>query len=263
MLKDFNITPLEYQTTKPYPHMYQDDILDEKVALQIQQEILDLPDSDFDRYDNPFEQKFTLRDKEKYPPQLKLLMNYLTSEDFVKKLSIFVGYELITDPTKNFWGVHKYRQSDYLDIHVDAGRHPKTQQKKQVTLGLYLSKNWDPSYGCELEIWEGDNCMKDNAKIYKCINKIEPKFNRLIIFTCNDYSWHGNPDPQKDLGNAFRIFVTLSYLSNNQDDTNIRQKAFFIARPLDEPNEEKDKLRLLRADPTQYKNIYRYTIGNK
>jgi hypothetical protein len=34
-------------------------------------------------------------------------------------------------------------------------------------------------------------------------------------------------------------------------------KAFFIARPSDPVDKEKDKLRLLRADPEKYKEIYR------
>jgi hypothetical protein len=41
------------------------------------------------------------------------------------------------------------------------------------------------------------------------------------------------------------------------ENQNNRMKAFFIARPGDEPDLEKDKLRLLRADPEKYKEIYR------
>jgi hypothetical protein len=38
---------------------------------------------------------------------------------------------------------------------------------------------------------------------------------------------------------------------------NKRTKALFIARPGDENDPEKDRLRLLRADPVKYKEIYR------
>jgi hypothetical protein len=33
--------------------------------------------------------------------------------------------------------------------------------------------------------------------------------------------------------------------------------AFFIARPGDPVDEEKDRLRLLRADPERYKEVYK------
>ena len=79
----------------------------------------------------------------------------------------------------------------------------------------------------------------------------------MIIFTCNDYAWHGNPEPVICKNGEKRIFVTLSYLSENISDKNKRSKAFFVKRPNDPENSEKDKLRLLRCDPEQYKTIYR------
>lgn len=263
MMNPITVTPEEYQSTKPYPHIFMDNFLKEDIAHQVQQEILDLDLSNFDRYDNPFEQKYTLRDKDKYPTSLKSLMVRLTSTEFVQELSHIVGYNLINDPDRNFWGVHVYKPGDKLDIHVDAGKHPRQDLKKQVTLGIYLSSNWKESYGCHLEVWDGDNSKSDNAKIHKCITKIAPMFNRLVVFTCDDNSWHGNPIPCDSPDDARRIFVTLSYLSNNQDYENHRQKAFFVPRPQDTPNPEKDRLRFLRADPIKYKEVYRYNDQDK
>jgi hypothetical protein len=56
---------------------------------------------------------------------------------------------------------------------------------------------------------------------------------------------------------AKRIFITISYLTENCSDLNRRTKALFVARPSDPDDEEKDKMRLLRADPEKYKEIYR------
>ncbi len=255
-------SPLDYQTRKPFPYLCIDDVLEPSVAKKLQEEILNIPDQEFDRYDNPFEQKFTLRNKNNYPPQLQDLINYLTDQSFLNTLSNLVGYELINDSTKNFYGIHKYKNGDKLDIHVDAGKHPQLGLKKQVTIGLYLSKDWKEEYGCQLELWQGDNAKNNDAKIYQCIEKIAPIFNRMVIFTNDDYSWHGNPEPAVCPDTSTRIFVTLSYMSNNQNYENKKQKAFFIARPNDPPDLEKDKLRLIRADPERYKEIYRYNSTN-
>jgi Rps23 Pro-64 3,4-dihydroxylase Tpa1-like proline 4-hydroxylase len=256
-----NLSPTEYQYTKPYPNAFIDNYLDDAFAIALQDEIMNIPESSFDRYDNPFEQKFTLRDKNNYPEKLNKLMTDFASNEFVEYLSKLTGYELINDSTKNFWGVHKYKSGDRLDIHVDAGIHPVTKQKKQVTIGLYLSKNWKEEYGCQLEIWDGENSKNNDAKLLNCAHKIAPLFNRLIIFTCDDYSWHGNPEPCNSPDDATRIFITISYLSNNTNFENQRQKAFFIARPNDLPDPEKDKLRLLRADPIRYAEIYRHNAS--
>jgi Rps23 Pro-64 3,4-dihydroxylase Tpa1-like proline 4-hydroxylase len=98
-----------------------------------------------------------------------------------------------------------------LDIHVDAGIHPKNKMKKQVTLGIYLSKDINESHNGQLELWSGDNAVNHNSKILKKCVSIAPLFNRLILFECNDYSWHGNPEPALCPHDSVRIFVTLSY----------------------------------------------------
>ena len=99
--------------------------------------------------------------------------------------------------------------------------------------------------------------LTSKRSISEKIDSIEPYFNRLIIFTCNDYSWHGNPIPVESLDNITkRIFVTISYLSENFTDDNKKVKAYFVPRPTDPIDLEKDKLRLLRSDPDKYKHVY-------
>lgn len=241
----------------PFPYGKLDNFLHEDFALKLQKEIVDVPSDSWDRYDNPFEQKYTLRDKFNFPPLLKDLFQELTSDSFVSNLSELSGHSLMLDDTRNFWGVHTYGPGDKLDIHVDAGLHPTLGLKKQVTLGIYLSYDWKEEYGCNLEIWRGENSANNGAKLIEKADSISPLFNRLVLFVCNDYAWHGNPEPANCPDTSKRIFITLSYLSENFEDQNKRMKAFFIARPSDPADEEKDKLRLLRADPEKYKEMYR------
>lgn len=257
MINNIEISSFCYKNINPFPYYYQDNILNEDFAKKLQEEILNIDDKDWDRYENPFEKKFTLRNKFNFPPLLKSLFEELTTEKFVNKLSNICGYNLFLDESRNFWGVHKYKNEDKLDIHVDAGLHPNTKQKKQLTLGIYLSSNWKENYGCKLEIWKGDNASDDSAKIYEKVDEISPIFNRLVLFTCNDYSWHGNPEPVVGENDAKRIFITISYLSDNLIDQNKRTKAFFVPRPSDPEDNEKDKLRFLRSDPEKYKYVYR------
>lgn len=251
----FNISRDTYTSTQPFPYVYQDNFIEN--ASDIQEEILGIPESAWDRYDNPFEQKYTLRDKNAFPPLLNSLFQQFESPEFVDHLSEICGYRLVCDPTRNFWGVHKYKTGDKLDIHVDAGLHPTTRQKKQLTLGLYLSKNWKEEYGCQFETWRGDSVGTEFPRIYEKVESIAPNFNRAVMFTCNDYAWHGNPVPAGCPSDAYRIFVTISYLSDEHYDTNKRTKAYFIARPDDVHDPDKDRLRPLRADPEICRDIYR------
>ena len=113
-------------------------------------------------------------------------------------------------------------------------------------------------------IWNcgrGENCARNDARIFEKVKQIAPMWNRLVLFSCNDYSWHGNPEPAKCPPESKRIFITVSYLSNDDQERNQRVKAFFVARPNDPEDTEKDRLRRVRADPTRYKGVY--TIMNK
>ena len=199
-----------------------------------------------------------MRDKNNLPKHCSKLFNLLTSDNTLKQLSIITGEQLFNDPTKNWWGIHKYDNGDYLDIHSDAGIHPKTRQKKHLTLGIYLSKDWKEENKRHLEIWKGDSINNSNPTLTKLVTKILPSFNKLVIFDNTNNAWHGNPNPVNISNNEKRIFVTISYLSNIHSDLydNNREKAFFIKLPNEPENTEKDKLRLLRADPKKYKLVY-------
>ena len=257
MAAELNTTYDNFNSMKPFPYYYQDNFLNNEFAHNIQNEILSIDKSDFDRYSNPFEQKYTLHDKNKLPENLNKLFVYWNSEEFVEKLSNIVGYKLFLDKEKNFWGVHTYDNSDKLDIHVDAGLHPVNKMKKQVTIGLYLSVNYNENNGCHLEVWDGSNSGEDAPSIYKKVDSIAPNFNRFVMFLCNDYAWHGNPEPLNGDNSCKRIFVTMSYLSENYSDKNKKVKAYFVRRPQDPEDPEKDTLRLLRSDPIKYKEMYR------
>jgi hypothetical protein len=255
---NLNIDSTKYNSIKPYPHTSVNNVLSPNFATLCQTEILSIPDNEWDRYDNPFEGKYTLRNKNNIPENCMKLFNYLTSDVFLKKLSIISNEKIYNDPTKNWWGIHKYNNGDHLDIHCDAGIHPITNQKKHLTLGIYLSKDWKEENGGHLEIWDGDDITINNPKLNKCINKILPLFNTLVLFTCNNNAWHGNPTPVHIINNEKRIFLTISYLSENHNEifSNTLEKAYFIKRPSDKNDDNKDKLRLLRCDPIKYKEIY-------
>jgi hypothetical protein len=257
-----------YQQTKPFPYCYIDGFLCNDVAEEIKREILQIADTEWDRYNNPFEQKTILRNSNLLEnnllgslPTLQSLFDELTNDAFIDKLSSIVGYKLSADTTRNFWGVDKFQNGDKLDMHVDAGFHPITNMKRHVTLGLYLSDNWKEEYGCHLELWNGTSCSSETPVLIQNVASIAPLFNRLFFFTCNDYSWHGAPCPViNDNTNSTRILVRVAYVSDycgDGDFTNCRKKAFFIGTPVNPYDEEKQKIRNLRADASLCSNVYR------
>jgi dTDP-4-dehydrorhamnose reductase len=254
IIENIGFNPAVYQKALPFPHGVCDNVLNAEFAAGLLAEIKGLGDSAWDRYENPFEKKYTLRDKYSFPLHLRALFDVFQSPVFVKSISHITRHDLVLDTTRNFWGVHKYKVGDKLDIHVDAGFHPTLGLKKQVTLGLYLSQSWEEDDGCALELWKGSSAGAPNPQLVKCVKSILPLYNRMVLFDCNDVAWHGNPDPCRKDG---RIFITISYLSHETDYENKKVKALFAKRPEDPEDPDKDRLRLQRADPELYKTIYR------
>jgi Rps23 Pro-64 3,4-dihydroxylase Tpa1-like proline 4-hydroxylase len=242
-----------------------DHFLENEIAYECQNEILNADNKVWDRYDNYFEQKYTYRDKNNFPTKVNELFTYFTSDFFIEELNKLTKLTLINEQEKIFWGIHLFNDGDKLDIHVDAGRHLPTGFIKAVTIGIYLSYQWKEENGGHIEFWEGDSSNTENPEIYHCKEKILPIFNRCIIFENNDFSWHGAPDPCICKNNEKRIFLTLSYLTkeSNPSFTNEKRKAYFIKRPDDPEDKEKDKMRLLRANPETCKHVYNLNNVNK
>ena len=242
----------------PFPHIVLDDLLSCDVAYQAQQEVLALPEAEWDRYQNPFEAKWTLRDKNKLPPTVQRIFDELNSPNTVEALGKLVGTKLYADEHKHYWGIHKYDKDDYLKIHVDAGVHPISAKKKHVTLGLYLSHCWDESSGCELELWSGESV----TSLTHHVKSIPPLFNRCVVFVNTDDSWHGNPNVCNGSPSAKRIFLTVSYLSDVLDQpnfTNKRTRAYFRPRPntIDTNVANWNELSEQRASETECASVYK------
>ena len=85
---NLNIIPEIYKTTRPYPFIIVEDFLEKNFALKIQQEILNINIDEWDRYDNPFEKKYTLRNKNKLPENTQILFDILTTTNFLKNFLI-------------------------------------------------------------------------------------------------------------------------------------------------------------------------------
>jgi Rps23 Pro-64 3,4-dihydroxylase Tpa1-like proline 4-hydroxylase len=235
-----------------------DNFLDTDLAVICQDEILNVSADKLDRYNNLFEQKNTYRDKYNFPQKTNELFTKMTEDFFITQLNYLSGLDLVNDTERLLWGIHTFNDNDKLDMHIDAGRHLSSGMYKAITLGIYLSKNWTEENCGHLELWDGDNVTMPNPKLYNCKRKILPIFNRCIIFENNNKSWHGAPDYCHCKNDETRIFITLSYLITEPTKTinNVYYKAFFIKRPQDEDDEEKDKQRLLRVNHLTCNSVY-------
>lgn len=207
----------------------------------------------FDRYANPFEQKWTWRDKLAFPPSVEELIRIMESTllDVAEGL-VEPPVSLIPDATRHFAGAFIYSKGDYLNVHVDAGIHPTSGWQKAVTALLYLGQ------GEPLEFWDGDCCMDEDPQLRALLTTVYPRAGTVVLFTNDDTAWHGVPLVGD--GDTPRVLLTVSFLARGlprETYTNSRERAFFLPRPGEEWSEEMYALRDRRADSEHYSEAYR------
>ncbi len=215
--------------------------------------LYDMAPGAFDRYENPFEQKWALCDKFQHTDAIGDMFNYL--ELLITQASETFGLWLQPDWTRHYAGLFKYQEGDKLDVHVDAGIHPKSPSlRKHVTALLYLGDAGGP-----LEFWAGRNCTEEpwpgEPNLAFCCAQIHPTNGKVVLFENNDFAWHG---VRAYHGEETRMVATVSFLSDRLDAfKNRRQRAFFVPRPDEKWSPEVWALRDQRAHSTLHKGVYR------
>jgi Rps23 Pro-64 3,4-dihydroxylase Tpa1-like proline 4-hydroxylase len=240
---DLNLDKISttYQKNSPYPHIVIDNFLKDAVAKEVA-EAFPKPNSEFwFQYNNPIEKKFATDDIRKFPKIIAKLIHALNSQEFVEKVEKLTGIKgLFSDPYLHGGGLHCSKNGGKLDIHLDYSLHPKLEMERRCNLILYLSPEWNESWGGSLEMWDKD--------MSKCVKKITPQFNRAVIFNTDDISLHGHPDPINCPENISRNSIALYYLSEARATTSSRPRARFFKRPQDPEDASLEEFRKKRSE---------------
>lgn len=221
----------------------------DNLANRMLDEVQSLPREAFDRYDNPFERKWTFRDKTALPDDLNFMLGALESSWLHTARELFNDPGLLPDVTRHYVGLFVYDENDHLAVHVDAGIHPITTQRKAATALLYLGQG-----DGDLEFWSGSNCTDDNPQVIRLQATIHIAPGMLVLFENDDYAWHG---VQRNQGEP-RIVLTASYLTDDLSKfKNNRQRAYFVPRPNERWLAPMIALRDKRADARAFSEAYR------
>ena len=222
----------EYAEAKPFPHIILDNFFDEIFLDNILNVFPDLSSNKLSiKYNNNSEIKLaTKRGDHSQPKEIRNFLRFLNSHYFIEFLQVLSSLKepLIPDPHFIGGGLHETKRRGLLKIHADYCRHPETNLDRRLNLLIYLNKNWEESYGGELQFWDSE--MKSQIK------KILPIFNRIVIFNTTDYTYHGVPEPINCPSNMSRKSLALYYFSNGRPSSelrseNLNQSTIFVKRP--------------------------------
>ena len=166
--------------------------------------------------------QFGCNNKDKIPKKLLKIINKFQSNDFVNFVSSTLGIKnLKKDNQLHGGGIVQYGKDGYLDLHLDYDIHPLTKKHRRANILLYLTKDWKEEYNGALKLYDGE----------LLIDTIYPKYNRLVIFSVDDNSWHGFPEPLKCPNNIFRKSINVYYVTESIKKTCDRPRAYFVPGP--------------------------------
>jgi hypothetical protein len=73
---------------------------------------------------------------------------------------------------------------------------------------VYLNQDLRPEYGGSIELWNRDMTRREAAAL--------PVWNRTIVFSTTDFSYHGHPEPLACPEGMTRKSVSFYYYSNGR-----------------------------------------------
>jgi len=204
---------------------------------------------EFYKYDNPLEKKLCFDQVAKLPTPIANIIRELNTPVFLRFLEELTGINgLIPDPYYRGGGIHQIEKGGKLDIHIDFNKYTKLNLYRRVNVLLYLNKDWDESYAGQLEFWSGHK-QNDKHVLEKCVSRILPIFNRLVVFSTSESSYHGHPEPLNCPDDRTRRSIATYYYTSTPatNETEDAHSTTFIKRPQDPTNPELEALRDKRS----------------
>jgi 2OG-Fe(II) oxygenase superfamily len=175
---------LLYKVRYPTPHASFDDFLPAGIVHRIAGAFPSKSAEGWTVHSNAHADRKFLGDETKANPLFRAFMQATSSRQFLLFLETLTGIQgLIPDPYYIGGGAMTAGRGDKLDMHLDFNWHYKLHAHRRCNALFYLTPDWNPE-------WDGRLVLgKEQSARYL------PHFNRCIVFTTSEESWHGQPDP--------------------------------------------------------------------
>jgi len=215
-----------YRQADPYPNIMFEDFLEDWAAQKALDVFPKVKDEGWIHYVHVNEKKHGLNKLDLIPEFIREVISELNSPAFIQYLEKLTGIDgLQPDETFEGGGIHQSERGGYLNVHADFTVHPHRRNwRRRVNVLVYLNQNWEKGYGGDLELW--DRQMK------ACVRKVEPLFNRVVVFNTDEDSYHGLPDPLKCPEGESRKSIALYYFTEEKEAPR-KRATNYRARPDD------------------------------
>src|ERR1700678_2529919 len=217
----------QYREKKPFPHILMKDFIEPEAALEMARQFPQTTSDAWTQYKHANENKLGMAKRQLFPPALAAVTDELNSPEFVAWISELTGIPgLMADPMLEGGGLHQSGRGGYLNVHTDFSvHHFHGKWHRRVNLILYLNPGWNEEWGGALELWE--------KNMTRCAARYPPLLNHAIIFTTDERSLHGFPDPLTCPEGESRKSLALYYYTIEQGEKVAVHSTDYFARPQD------------------------------
>jgi Rps23 Pro-64 3,4-dihydroxylase Tpa1-like proline 4-hydroxylase len=200
-----------FSKNTPFPHLVFENLFSPKLLELMHNDFEALKWTNWRHYDNANELKRGSMPNTRFGSATQLYFNTIYSGIFLKFLTDVTGVNgLVTDPEFHGGGLHDIPSGGKFGMHVDFNQHPITKLANRFVLITYLNKDWAPSYGGALELWDIDE--------QACKVQVEPTFGRTVIFYQSSRSLHGHPKPVNTPNGRTRRSAAAYFYTNGRTD---------------------------------------------
>jgi len=216
-----------YGQGHPCPHVFLPDFLNHEIAAAMAEQFPGPASDAWTQYKHANENKLGMAKRQLFPPAIAAVTDELNSPRFVDWISRLTGIpNLMADPMLEGGGLHQSGAGGYLNVHTDFSMHHfHTNWRRRVNLILYLNPGWREEWGGALELWE--------QKMTGCAAKYPPLFNQALIFTTDERSLHGFPEPLTCPAGVSRKSLALYYYTIERDKKVVAHSTDYFPRPQD------------------------------
>ena len=212
-----------YRGNSPFAHIVIDDFLPADVLDRV---LLDYPAPEqlpWIRFDKPDEKKLAFNELAQLPASIRDVLQFMNSPSMLRFLERMTGIEnLLADPYLVGGGLHQIRRGGHLGVHVDFNKYARFDLDRRLNMLVYLNKDWREEYGGHLELWD--------ERMQKCVQRVLPLFNRCVVFSTTESSYHGHPDPLTCPDSRARRSLATYYYTNGRPDAEKAAKHTTIFR---------------------------------
>lgn len=221
----------DYRENRPFPHVLLRDFLEPEAALRMAAEFPEANSDTWTQYKHANENKLGMAKRQLFPPSIAAVTDELNSREFVSWISELTGIPgLMADPMLEGGGLHQSARGGYLNVHTDFSMHHfHPNWHRRVNLILYLNPTWLDEWGGAIELWE----KSATGKIAHCGAKYSPILNHALIFTTDERSLHGFPDPLTCPEGQSRKSLALYYYTVEGNRKVTGHSTDYFARPQD------------------------------